>query len=159
MNATAPTGGLFSQLAPLLSYRAVLITVSKLDGDVVQVNFCPGQVEDAENQALTAPLCVTGTAAELDHDLMPQIIGFISAHVKLNSNLAQIQLEVEEAEKAAREEAKKKQKPAGVTARKGSPSSAEEAQPKATPQQSLSLFDDDGPATEPAEEVAGGGGA
>jgi PRTRC genetic system protein E len=134
----------------------VLITVSKLDDDVVQVNFCPGQAKDAENQALTAPLCVTGTAAELDHDLMPQIIGFVSAHVKLNSNLAQVQLEVEEAEKAAREEAKKKQKPAGVAARKGSQPSAEEAQPKATPQQSLSLFDE-GPAAEPAEEVAGGG--
>ena len=158
MNATTPTGGLFSQLAPLLSHRAVLITVSKLDGDVVQVNFCPGQVKDTENQTLTAPLCVTGTAAELDHDLMPQIIGFVSAHVKLNSNLAQIQLEVEEAEKAAREEAKKKQKPAGVTARKGSPPPAEEAQPKAMPQQSLSLFDE-GPATEPTEELVGGGGA
>lgn len=43
MNATVPTGGLFSQLAPLLSHRAVMITVSKLDGDVVQVNFCPGK--------------------------------------------------------------------------------------------------------------------
>lgn len=156
MNAPVPTGGLFSQLAPLLSHRAVLITVSKLDGDVVQVNFCPGQVKDTENPALTAPLCVTGTAQELDHDLVPQIIGFVSAHVKLNSNLAQIQLEVEEAEKAAREEAKKKQKPA-VASRKVTPPTAEDPTPKATTQQSLSLFDE-GPATEPAEEVAGGGG-
>jgi PRTRC genetic system protein E len=140
----------------LLSHRAVLITVSKLDGDVVQVNFCPGQVKDTENPALTAPLCVTGTAQELDHDLVPQIIGFVSAHVKLNSNLAQIQLEVEEAEKAAREEAKKKQKPA-VASRKVTPPTAEDPTPKATTQQSLSLFDE-GPATEPAEEVAGGGG-
>lgn len=153
MNATVPTGGLFSQLAPLLSHRAVLITVSKLDGDVVQVNFCPGQVKDTENQALTAPLCVTGTAEELDHDLVPQIIGFVSAHVKLNSNLAQIELEVEEAEKAAREEAKKKQKPAGVASRKVNPPTAEDPTLKATPQQSLSLFDE-GPATESAEEVA-----
>ena len=153
MNATVPTGGLFSQLAPLLSHRAVLITVSKLDGDVVQVNFCPGQVKDSENQALTAPLCVTGTAEELDHDLVPQIIGFVSAHAKLNSNLAQIQLEVEEAEKAAREEAKKKQKPPGVTSRKVTPPTAEDPTPKGPPQQSLSLFDE-GPATESAVEVA-----
>ena len=158
MNAAVPTGGLFSQLAPLLSHRAVLITVSKLDGDVVQVNFCPGQVKDSENQALTTPLCVTGTAEELDHDLVPQIIGFVSAHVKLNSNLAQIQFEVEEAEKAAREEAKKKQKPAGVASRKVNPPTAEDPTPKATPQQSLSLFDE-GPATEPTEEGVGGGGA
>jgi hypothetical protein len=35
-------GGLFSQLAPLLAYRAVLITVSKLEeGDLLQVNICP----------------------------------------------------------------------------------------------------------------------
>ncbi len=152
MNAAVPTGGLFSQLAPLLSHRAVLMTVSKLDRDVVQVNFCPGQVKDSENQALTTPLCVTGTAEELDQDLVPQIIGFVSAHVKLNSNLAQIQLEVEEAEKAAREEAKKKQKPTGVAARKGASPTADDPTPKATPQQSLSLFDE-GPATESAEEV------
>lgn len=157
MNATVPTGGLFSQLAPLLSHRAVLITVSKLDGDVVQVNFCPGQVKDTENQALTTPLCVTGTAEELDHDLVPQIIGFVSAHVKLNTNLTQIQLEVEEAEKAAREEAKKKQKPPGVASRKVTPPTAEDPTPKAPPQQSLSLFDE-GPATEPPEEGVGGGG-
>ncbi len=156
MNAAVPTGGIFSQLAPLLSHRAVLITVSKLDGDVVQVNFCPGQVKDTENQALTAPLCVTGTAEELDHDLVPQITGFVSAHVKLNSNLAQIELEVEEAEKAAREEAKKKHKPAGVASRKVTPSTAEDPTHKAPPQQSLSLFDE-GPAREPTEEGVGGG--
>jgi len=156
MNATVPTGGLFSQLAPLLSHRAVLITVSKLDRDVVQVNFCPGQVKDSENQALTTPLCVTGTAEELDHDLVPQIVGFVSAHVKLNTNLAQIQLEVEEAEKAAREEAKKKQKPAVVASRKVPPPTADGPTPKAAPQQSLSLFDE-GPATEPTEEGIGGG--
>lgn len=156
MNATAPTGGLFSQLSPLLSHRAVLITVSKLDGDLVQVNFCPGQVKDSENQALTTPLCVTGTAEELDQDLVPQIIGFVSAHVKLNTNLTQIQLEIEEAEKAAREEAKKKQKPPGVASRKVTPPTTEDPTPKAPPQQSLSLFDD-GPATETPEEGVGGG--
>jgi hypothetical protein len=43
MTPTASTaGGLFSQLAPLLAYRAVLITVSKLaEGDLLQVNICP----------------------------------------------------------------------------------------------------------------------
>ena len=62
---TAPNG-LFSQLAPLLAHRAVLITITKLEGDQLQVNVCPRQLKTGENQALTTPLCVTGTSAELD---------------------------------------------------------------------------------------------
>ena len=60
--ATVP--GLFAQLEPLLDHRAVLITVSKLEGDQLQVNICPRQLKEDENSALTVPLCVTGTAAE-----------------------------------------------------------------------------------------------
>jgi hypothetical protein len=42
MTTTASSqSGLFAQLEPLLAHRAVLITVSKLDGDQLQVNICP----------------------------------------------------------------------------------------------------------------------
>jgi PRTRC genetic system protein E len=116
-------GGLFSQLAPLLAYRAVLITVSKLEeGDLLQVNICPRQLQQGENQTLTAPLCVTGTAAELDADLVSQIATFVSSHVGLTTNLAAIEQEVAEAEKAAREAAKKKHKVVGNGGRKSSDS-------------------------------------
>ncbi len=54
-------GGLYTQLEPLLAYRAVLITVSKIEGDSLQVNICPRQLKEGENA-----LCVTGSAAELD---------------------------------------------------------------------------------------------
>ena len=69
--------GLFAQLEPLLVHRAVLITVSKIEGDRLQVNICPRQLKEGENPAPTIPLCVTGTAAELDADLVPQISCFV----------------------------------------------------------------------------------
>lgn len=109
--ATQP--GLFGQLEPLLHHRAVLITVSKLDGDQLQINICPRQLKEDENSALTVPLCVTGTAAELDADLVSQISRFVASHIGLNSNLAAIEKEIAEAERAAREEAKKKHKSVG----------------------------------------------
>src|SRR2546422_6737187 len=96
--------GLFAQLEPLLAHRAVLITVSKLDGDQLQVNICPRQLKEGENSALTIPLSVTGTAAELDSDLVPQVSRFVASHIGLNSNLKTIEQEIEEAEKTAREE-------------------------------------------------------
>jgi PRTRC genetic system protein E len=140
-----PRAGLFAQLEPLLVHRAVLITVSKLESDRLQVNICPRQLKEGENPALTIPLCVTGTAAELDADLVPQISRFVASHIGLNSNLTAIEKEIAEAEKAAREEAKKKHKVANggkkvadITASAPSPESSKlEVEPQQTP----SLFD------------------
>lgn len=142
----APQSGLFAQLQPLLAHRAVLITVSKLEGDQLQVNICPRQLKDGENSALTIPLCVTGTAAELDADLVPQVAGFVASQVGLNTNLAAIEKEIAEAEKAAREEAKKKHKVVGNSGKKAAdnpattqPPTASKSEPAAS--QMLSLFD------------------
>jgi len=102
MTTTASSqSGLFAQLEPLLAHRAVLITVSKLDGDHLQVNICPRQLKEGENSALTIPLSVTGTAVELDVALVTQISRFVASHIGLNSNLKTIEQEIEEAEKAA----------------------------------------------------------
>jgi PRTRC genetic system protein E len=140
-----PQAGLFAQLAPLLVHRAVLITVSKLEGDQLQVNICPRQLKDGENQALTTPLCVTGTAAELDAELVPQISSFVASHAGLNTNLAMIEKEIAEAERAAREEAKKKQKVVGNGGKKtadSSPTTPPAAvSSKPEPAQTLGLFD------------------
>src|SRR5437870_12333275 len=94
----SPQTGLFAQLEPLLVHRAVLITVSKVEGEQLQVNICPRQLKEGENPALTAPLCVTGTAAELDADLVAEISRFVASHVGLNSNLAALEEEIVEAE-------------------------------------------------------------
>jgi PRTRC genetic system protein E len=150
MTQINPTPGLFAQLLPLLAHRAVLITVSQLDeGDRLQVNICPRQLKEGENQALTTPLSVTGTAAELDAEFVTQISTFVASHSGLNSNLALIEKELAEAEKAAREEAKKKQKVVGNGGKKA-PEAQAEAEP--APAQTLSLFD------EPQGATAEGGG-
>lgn len=138
--------GLFTQLQPLLAHRAVLITISKLEGDQLQVNICPRQLKEGENSALTIPLCVIGTAAELDSDLVPQISGFVASHAGLNTNLAAIEKEIAEAEKSAREEAKKKQKVVGSGGKKASDTTSATqppapAKPAPEPPPMLSLFD------------------
>jgi PRTRC genetic system protein E len=146
MPTAVPQSGLFTQLQPLLAHRAVLITISKLEGDQLQVNICPRQLKEGENSALTIPLCVTGTAAEFDADLVPQISGFVASHVGLNTNLAAIEKEIAEAEKAVREEAKKKQKIVGNGGKKAADSAATTQPPSASKSepaapQMLSLFD------------------
>lgn len=138
---TTPTPGLFTQLLPLLAQRAVLITISKIDeGDRLQVNICPRQLKDGENQALTAPLAVCGTAAELDAELVPQVTSFVAAQAGLHSNLSAIEKELAEAERAAREEAKKKQKTAGNGGKKAEPAEPD-VKPAPPSAQTLSLFD------------------
>lgn len=136
--------GLFTQLEPLLANRAVLITVSALEGNGgrLQVNICPRQLRDGENTALTTPLSVTGTAAELDAELVSQVRGFVESHNALSTNLSQIQAEIAEAEKAAREEAKKK-KTVGNGGKKADAAKEEKAaKPEPFNKQALSLFDD-----------------
>lgn len=144
---TTSQPGLFAQLEPLLVHRAVLITVSKLDVDQLQVNICPRQLKEGENPALTIPLCVTGTAAELDADLVAQISRFVASHLGLNSNLTTIEKEIAEAEKAAREEARMKQKASGNGGKKPTDSvsstpSVAVSKPETEPQQTLGLFDE-----------------
>ena len=137
--------GLFRQLEPLLVHRAVMITVSKLEGDRLQVNVCPRQLKEGESQALTTPLCVTGTAEELDAELVSQLATFVESHVGLTSNLAAIEKEVAEAEKAAREEAKKKHKIGKGGTKAAASTSATPppvtSKPEPAPPLNLSLFD------------------
>ena len=159
MTAT-PQQGLFAQLEPLLTHRAVLITVSKLEDGQLQVNICPRQLKEGENSALTIPLCVTGTAAVLDTELVTQISSFVASHVGLSTNLAAIEKEIAEAEKAAREEARKKQKVVGhgkksVEATPPTPPPTG-SKPEAELLKPLSLFDQKPPPenNEAAREVA-----
>jgi PRTRC genetic system protein E len=133
-------------LEPLLAHRAVLITVSKTESDRLQVNICPRQLKEGENPALTVPLCVTGTASELDADLVPQISCFVASHIGLNSNLACVEKEIAEAERAAREEAKNKKQKIGNGGKKVADNTIPAAapassKPETEPHQTPSLFD------------------
>jgi hypothetical protein len=86
-------------------------------------------------------------------ELASQLSTFVASHAGLNSNLAQIQKEIEAAEKTAREEAKKK-RAIGNGGKKTTEASApaksplEKPEPEAVPQ-TRSLFDAAAPATTP----------
>ena len=150
-----PSNGFFVQLMPMLADRTLMLIVSKADDQHLTLSVVPKRMKEGENAALTTPLCCTGTPEELDRDLPAQLRDFVAGHVAFSNNLAQIQREREEGEKAAREELKKKQKTVGNGGGKvkaaESQSKPEEKVSLAPPAQStMNLFDS---AAEPAAEA------
>ena len=111
--ATAIAGGFFAQLMPMLADRTVMMIVSKADDQHLTISVIPKRTKDSETAALLTPFCCTGTPEELDRELPTQVREFVAGHVALGANLAEIQREREEAEKAAREETKEEAKDSG----------------------------------------------
>ena len=141
-----PSTGFFAQLMPMLAERTLMLIVSKVDDQHLTLSVVPKRMKEGENTALATPLCCTGTPDELDRDLPAQLRDFVAGHVALGNNLAQIQREREEAEKAAREELKKKQKTVGnggskVKPAESQPKPEEKAPPGAPAQSTMNLFD------------------
>lgn len=101
---------MFRELAPLLRQRAVLLTVTYLEEDQIRVNVLPKQVGTGENTALTTPLSVTGTAAELDEQLPQALVQFVGKHLELKNTIESAKAEMDAAAKLAKEEAKSKTK-------------------------------------------------
>jgi PRTRC genetic system protein E len=101
---------------PLLRKRRLLLTISLVEGDTIRATVVPQKASDTEDNALTTPLVIAGTAEELDRDLRQQLVEFTGAHLQLQTTLASAKAEMEAAAKAAREEAKKKSaKPSSPT--------------------------------------------
>src|ERR1035437_3913794 len=74
---------------PLLAGRTVMITVARVDDRTLRVNVIPTKKNEDENAALTTPLSYTGTPEELDRELGQQLAGYVDAHQRLGSTLAQ----------------------------------------------------------------------
>jgi PRTRC genetic system protein E len=118
---------MFTELMPLLRKRRLLLTVSLVEGDTIRATVVPQKASDTDDNAVTTPLAITGTAEELDRDLPQQLVEFTGAHIQLQSTLASAKAEMESAAKAAREETRKK------SAKPSSPTSpATQATPAAT---------------------------
>jgi PRTRC genetic system protein E len=138
---------MFKELAPVLRDRAVLLTVTLVDADQIRVNVVPKKLKDGDNDALTTPLSVTGTAEELDSELSSTIIGFVGAHLQMKNTLEKAKAEMDAASKSAQAEARAKSK---TTAKPAAPKT-EITQPAATvmppepvkpaPLKTASLFD------------------
>jgi PRTRC genetic system protein E len=165
---------MFKELAPLLRQRSVLLSLTRLDDDTIRVNVFPKKLADGENEALTAPLSVTGTAEELDAQLPSALTEYVGLNLGLSSTLETVKEQVAAAAKAAKDDARPKAaKPAtGKTepAKTGAASSStakpqtardedkmtpatvvKSAVPnKPAPPQTASLFDFGAPAPAPA---------
>jgi len=134
--------GFFSQMLPLLADRTVVLVVAKADDGNLTVSVIPKRVKDSENNALLTPMCCTGAADELDRDLPAQLGNFVAGYVRLSNNLAEIERERQDAEKAAREQARAKQKGSAAAKKNESDDKAEPAKPAGPPPPPmLSLFD------------------
>ena len=88
---------MFKELVPILRQRAVLLTVTFLEGDQIRVNIVPKKIKDGDNDALTTPLSVTGTAEELDTELASTIVSFVTSHLQLKNTLEKAKAEMDEA--------------------------------------------------------------
>lgn len=146
---------MFTELAPLLADRTLLLTLSAAPGGIIRVNVIPKSRNDSDaaEKALATPLCVTGTAADLDRDLPAQLTGYTQSILETDSTLNQIR----EAHKAAVKELEAENKKALDAKRKTNTSSKPVAKPdekadgkedtkkateSKTPSSVISLFDE-----------------
>jgi PRTRC genetic system protein E len=151
---------MFKELLPVLRDRAVLLTVTLVDADQIRVNIVPKKIKDGDNDALTTPLSVTGTAEDLDAELSSTIVSFVGSHLQMKNTLEKAQAEMDAASKAAQAEARAKSKTATrsvpmkteITQNAPSAKPAEPAKP--VPQKPASLFDMPTPATAPTTAQA-----
>jgi PRTRC genetic system protein E len=137
---------MFKELAPLLRHRSVLFTVCHLGDDQFRVNVVPKKIGDSENPALTIPLSVSGTAEDLDVQLGPTLVNFVSSHLELKNTLDRAKSDMDAAAKAAQAEARNKSK-AQPTKKEAQiaattkPAAVEAPVPRKTEPATPSLFD------------------
>jgi PRTRC genetic system protein E len=138
---------MFKELVPILRNRTVLMTVTALDDDQIRVNVVPKKTKDGDNDALTTPLSVTGTAEELDTQLAATLVGFVASHLQMKNALEKAKADMDAATKVAQAEARAKSKtPTSKTPVKGEPTPAavvaQSPEPaKPVPAKPASLFD------------------
>ena len=147
---------MFKELGPLLRQRAVVMILTRLEDDTIRVNVIPRKLNESENDALTTPLRVAGTAEDLDADLPSALVQFVGAHLELKNTLETAKDQIAAAAKAAKAEARSKAGPKTAPVRT-EPTTAETKKPaegapkpaeprKQEPARKASLFDF-GPAT------------
>lgn len=103
---------MFRELMPLLKERTVMMTLSRIDDSTIRVCVIPKRLkedtkESAQENALCAPLAVTGTVDELDREFGGQLNRYASSVVKLGANFEEIEAAHEAATKALKAENKK----------------------------------------------------
>jgi PRTRC genetic system protein E len=93
---------MFEELALLLRQRSDLLTLTRLDDDTIRVNLLPKKLNESENNALTTPMTLNGTAEDLDVRLASELSEFVGAHLELKSTVDSAKEQMEAAAKAAK---------------------------------------------------------
>ncbi len=101
---------MFKELGPLLRQRTVVMILTRLEDDTIRVNVIPRKLNESENDALTTPLSVAGTAEDLDNQLPSAMVQFVGAHLELKNTLETAKEQMAAAAKAAKAEARAKAK-------------------------------------------------
>ena len=101
---------MFTELMPLLKQRAVMMTISDVGEGLLRINIIPRKIEGGsdENTALTSPLCITGSPAELDRELPTQLASFTESILKTTTNLEEVRTQHTAAVKALEAENRKR---------------------------------------------------
>ena len=144
---------MFKELLPLLEGRTVVITAAKTAEGSLTVTVCPARNGDKDEPPVAmTPLCVSGSADELDHELPTLLAGYVEVIGGFRSNLAAIKAQVAEAAETNR------LAQAAKTAKKTPAAPKAAAAPTAAPAPRADLFAASLPAAEgAAEEPAEGG--
>ena len=141
---------MFQELGPLLRQRTVVMILTRLEDDTVRVNVIPRKLNEGENDALTTPLSVAGTAEELDAELPSALVQFVGAHLELRNTIETAKDQMAAA-KTAKAEARSKTaakpvpaqpEPAATQTKKSADEAPKPAEPrKQEPARNASLFD------------------
>ena len=142
---------MFKELGPLLRQRTVVMILTRLEDDTIRVNVIPRKLNESENDALTTPLSVAGTAEELDAELPSALVQFVGAHLELRNTLETAKEQMAAAAKTAKAEARSKAatktapvptEPAAAETKKPADAAPKPAEPrKQEPARNVSLFD------------------
>ncbi len=149
---------MFSELMPLLNHRPLTITVAPLSGGRIRVFVIPQTVESDEHvndkatshkeiqkipdsaiKALRTPLCLEGTAAELDSGMPGQLAKYTEAHVGIHDALKRAMSEIAEGVQAIADRNKAKSATKQSPSAKDKGQSSKEAKPPAESDRPMDL--------------------
>ena len=142
---------MFKELAPLLSKRSLILTITSVADERIRVTITPRPTCKDDVKELSQPFAVEGTAEELDTELPAAIVSYTAEHMTLENSLAQVKAGMEATLKEVKDEAAKKVADAKKTAKVGTktpaaPAKAAEVKAPEPP----SLFDVAAPTAETA---------
>jgi PRTRC genetic system protein E len=148
---------MFSELLPLINHRPLTITVAALAEGKIRVCVIPQTIKSDEHvndkagghkeikkipeegiKALTTPLSLEGTAAELDAGMAEQLTKFAQAHVTLHDGLQRAMTEIAQGAQAI-EDRNKAKSAAKSSSGKEKGQSTQQSKPTPEPEPDMNL--------------------